>query len=244
MVILRGNANIKEVALMFDDGPNPLITPQLLSVLEEKNVKANFFLIGGRVEEAPEIAKQIAAAGHEIGNHTYTHKRLTQVLLERGEQAVLDEIQKGAQSIQKAANIPQSQIMFFRPPYLDLNEEVHRLIHSQYEDNIILSSLAISDWDWGVDSYWDANNKKAINSQASRIVDGWEHATPNGTLLGFHDSSQHNLPGNSRSETWMNRALPTLQAIPDIIDNLLSEGYAIKRLSDMTLIKEPPHFLL
>jgi peptidoglycan/xylan/chitin deacetylase (PgdA/CDA1 family) len=82
MIILHGDANNKEVALLFDDGPNPALTPKLLQVLADNNVIANFFLIGMRVEQSPEIAEQIVAAGHEVGNHTYTHKRLPQVLEE------------------------------------------------------------------------------------------------------------------------------------------------------------------
>ncbi len=240
MVILRGATDVKEVALLFDDGPNPLITPKLLILLQEKGVKANFFLIGMRAEEAPEIARQIAEAGHEIGNHTYTHKRLTQILQEHGEQAVCDEIIKGARSIQKAANIPEAQVKFLRPPYLDWNEDVNKIGKALYGDNIVMSGLAVSDWEWGEDSNWDADDKKAIRDHAQHIIEGWKQVTSNGTLLGFHDSSQHNLPGNSRSETWTNRALPTLAAIPDIIDQLLTSGYTIKRLSDMELVKASP----
>jgi len=49
MIILNGNKTLKEVALLFDDGPNPLITPRLLEVLQNKGVSANFFLIGMRL---------------------------------------------------------------------------------------------------------------------------------------------------------------------------------------------------
>jgi len=79
MIILNGNKTLKEVALLFDDGPNPLITPRLLEILQNKGVSANFFLIGMRVEQSPKIVKQVIEAGHEIGNHTYTHKRATTI---------------------------------------------------------------------------------------------------------------------------------------------------------------------
>ncbi|KAA9027836.1 polysaccharide deacetylase family protein [Niallia endozanthoxylica] len=67
--------NKKVVALTFDDGPTENIT-QILPLLDKYNVKATFFLIGQDIENYPEGAKQIAAAGHQIGNHTYSHHRM------------------------------------------------------------------------------------------------------------------------------------------------------------------------
>ena len=62
-----------QVALTFDDGPNPTATPRLLEILARRNVKATFFLIGDFVRLEPGLAREIAAAGHTIGNHTMTH---------------------------------------------------------------------------------------------------------------------------------------------------------------------------
>lgn len=238
MVVLRGSPDNKEVALIFDDGPNPYLTPRLLDVLNSKDVRANFFLIGMRAEQSPEIVQRIIKAGHEIGNHTYTHKRLPQLLQQGGRQAVVDEVVKGKQAIQKAADAQQAQIKFLRPPYLDWNDEIAEIIKPIYGDNIIMSSLAVADWDWGTDYTWDETDTAAIHNQAIRIEEGWKNAANNGTLLGFHDSSQHNLPGNEQYDTWMKRALPTLEAIPQIIDFLLSRDFKIKRLGEMELVKE------
>lgn len=63
----------EEFALTFDDGPNPEATPRLLEVLAKAGVRATFFLIGGFVRQCPELTREIAAAGHLIGNHTMTH---------------------------------------------------------------------------------------------------------------------------------------------------------------------------
>jgi len=62
-----------ELALTYDDGPNPAATPQLLDLLAKHNVQATFFLIGRFVREQPSLTRRIAAAGHRIGNHTMTH---------------------------------------------------------------------------------------------------------------------------------------------------------------------------
>jgi len=66
------------VALTFDDGPNPPYTNQILDILKEYHVRATFFLIGQNVERYPEVAKRIAAEGHQLGNHTYSHIDLLQ----------------------------------------------------------------------------------------------------------------------------------------------------------------------
>jgi peptidoglycan/xylan/chitin deacetylase (PgdA/CDA1 family) len=238
MIILQGNKCLKEVALLFDDGPNPYLTPKLLEVLRNKGVPANFFLIGMRTEQSPEIVRQIANAGHEIGNHTYTHKRLPQLLEEYGKQAVIDEVVKCKKVIEKASNLCEGEIKYLRPPYLDWNDKLAELVEPYYGDNILMSSLTVSDWDWGVDQDWNKEDKEAISQQAERIASEWKQITENGTLLGFHDSSEHNLPGNKHFDMWQNRALPTLEAIPHIIDFLIVEGFSINRLSDMELDKE------
>ncbi|MCO1658870.1 polysaccharide deacetylase family protein [Pseudonocardia humida] len=66
----------KVVALTFDDGPDPAGAAELLAVLAERRVSATFYLIGRDIEENPSLARDIASAGHEIGNHTYSHERM------------------------------------------------------------------------------------------------------------------------------------------------------------------------
>ena len=69
-------ADPKQLALTYDDGPNDPHTMHLLDVLAKHDVKVTFFLIGKHVAARPEIARRIAAAGHTIGNHTFTHPNL------------------------------------------------------------------------------------------------------------------------------------------------------------------------
>jgi peptidoglycan/xylan/chitin deacetylase (PgdA/CDA1 family) len=70
----RGPAGGRRVALTFDDGPDPEATPRLLRLLEERDVRATFFLIGERAARHPALVRAIAAAGHEVGNHTWRHR--------------------------------------------------------------------------------------------------------------------------------------------------------------------------
>src|SRR6516165_1436807 len=77
-----------ELALTFDDGPNPAWTPRLLDLLAEHNVHATFFLIGRFAKVERELARRIADAGHLIGNHTWSHPDLSRL----PDSNVLDEL--------------------------------------------------------------------------------------------------------------------------------------------------------
>ena len=70
-----GNRNKKDVALTFDDGPNPYATLKILDILDSFGVKATFFVIGKRCSEYPDILRAISQRGHLIGNHTFSHKQ-------------------------------------------------------------------------------------------------------------------------------------------------------------------------
>lgn len=100
----------KMVALTFDDGPNVLYTERLLDGLAERDVKATFFLIGKNAEAHPEIVRRIAEEGHLIGNHTYSHLKLTA----GNEAEFLEEINRTGEIIR---DITGSTPVFCRPPF-------------------------------------------------------------------------------------------------------------------------------
>ncbi len=67
----------KIVALTFDDGPSPQYTDQILTILRQKGILASFYVVGENIDKYPNVLKRIDQAGHEIGNHTYSHPHLT-----------------------------------------------------------------------------------------------------------------------------------------------------------------------
>src|ERR1700728_5087344 len=73
---LVAGSDIQEVALTFDDGPNDPYTQQLLDLLDRRQVRATFFLMGSYVRRHPEIARAIHEGGHLLGHHTMTHPSL------------------------------------------------------------------------------------------------------------------------------------------------------------------------
>jgi peptidoglycan/xylan/chitin deacetylase (PgdA/CDA1 family) len=107
---LAGAGDPGHVALTFDDGPDPLSTPLFLDVLRERGVTATFFLLGFMLERAPELAREMVAAGHEIALHGYTHR----VLAARGPRSTHDDLRRGYDLIADVTGAPPR---WYRPPY-------------------------------------------------------------------------------------------------------------------------------
>jgi peptidoglycan/xylan/chitin deacetylase (PgdA/CDA1 family) len=74
--VWRGPATARRVALTFDDGPDPAWTPRVLDLLAEGRVRGSFFVVGERAARAPEVVRRIAAEGHEVASHAWTHRSL------------------------------------------------------------------------------------------------------------------------------------------------------------------------
>jgi peptidoglycan-N-acetylglucosamine deacetylase len=77
VVFAQGDLNERTVALTFDDGPHPNTCSEILNVLRREKVRATFFPVGYRLQQYPHLLDRMVAEGHEVGNHTWTHRRLT-----------------------------------------------------------------------------------------------------------------------------------------------------------------------
>jgi peptidoglycan/xylan/chitin deacetylase (PgdA/CDA1 family) len=108
-VISRGRTGQKTVALTFDDGPDPLTTPQLLEILERYRMKATFFVSGQEAERHPDLINAILSRGHLIGNHSYSH---SPYLMLRPYQKLFQEVAIAQNIIKKFGILPFA----FRPP--------------------------------------------------------------------------------------------------------------------------------
>ena len=109
-LVPRVNTSQKVVALTFDDGPTPEATGQILSVLEEEHVRATFFVTGADLEKNMAEGRRIVAAGHELGNHTYSHERMVLVT----PSFVRREVERTDELIREAGYRGE---IHFRPPY-------------------------------------------------------------------------------------------------------------------------------
>lgn len=121
-VVCRGEGEPPEIAITFDDGPDPAVTPRLLDLLAELEVPALFFCTGERVEQSPELARRIIAEGHLIGNHSYHHGWWTNFLMRRG---MVAEIARAQAAIGTATG---SRPVFYRPPVGLTNPHLHQAL--------------------------------------------------------------------------------------------------------------------
>lgn len=204
-VIDRYGNSEKKIALTFDDGPDPEWTPQILDILAKNSIKATFFVIGRNVEDNPDIIKNISEAGHDIGNHTYTHPNieeisLTQVWLELTTTERLLESFIGKRT------------RLFRPPYAE-DSEPDTQNQAKAIENInnmwyITVGMKIDPNDW---------RSPGVDTIVKRTLDQIGKKMWNVVLL--HDS-------------WWDRS-QTIQALPLIISKLRDAGYQFVTISEL-----------
>jgi peptidoglycan/xylan/chitin deacetylase (PgdA/CDA1 family) len=130
-----------EIVLTFDDGPWPHNTPAVLAALAANCTKAVFFPIGQHSMWAPEILRQVAAAGHSIGSHTWSHADLAKKSAQEGK----DEIEKGISAVRWALGAPAAP--FFRFPALDHSPEMVKYLG---ERNIAIFSADMDSLDFKI----------------------------------------------------------------------------------------------
>ena len=135
---LTAPARPGELALTFDDGPNATWTPHLLDVLAQHNVRATFFLLGNRAAAQPELVRRMAAAGHTIGNHSWSHANLSRARANH----VREELNRTSDALQQ---ILGAKVKFFRPPYGARRPAVFRIARELGLTPVLWNAMT-SDW--------------------------------------------------------------------------------------------------
>lgn len=158
---------MKVIAITFDDGPNPIFTPEIRKIFQEANAKATFFMIGEQMEKSPELVKVLSEQGHEIGNHTYHHVNLTELT----EEECLKEIKENEKYIQKlTGKIPK----VLRPPFLAQNERTNQLVSNLGYSIIGALNMDATDWEMpGVDFILRKTRKHVQNGAILIFHDGY-----------------------------------------------------------------------
>jgi peptidoglycan-N-acetylglucosamine deacetylase len=199
----QGEGGPHQVALTFDDGPDPEWTPKILDILKAAKVKAAFFVVGVNAERYPALVRRIVNEGHEIGNHTYYHPNLSLCWPEHI-RLELNATQLLIQSLTGRATT------LFRPPYAADTQpsSLADLIPLQMAEELnylcVLENIDPQDW---------------ARPGADIILQRIKQQRHDGNIILLHDA------GGDRSQT--------VQALPQIIDYLKARGDSIVPLSQL-----------
>jgi peptidoglycan/xylan/chitin deacetylase (PgdA/CDA1 family) len=183
----------RSLAVTFDDGPNPAVTPKLLDLLDRYQASATFFLIGRFVRECPELVREIIARGHAIGNHTDTHPNLFWL-----NQA---QIRNEARRCSDAINDTTGRVpKWFRPPFGMRNPWLAGVAH-EFDLRIVMWTLIPGDWRNDKSSEWLIRRMGRIATRTEhRLRDPHGHTHHDGELLCLHDGS-HRQQNADRTHT-------------------------------------------
>ncbi|HKF21885.1 MAG TPA: glycosyltransferase [Candidatus Angelobacter sp.] len=212
-------AKEKEVALTFDDGPDPVYTPQILDILKREQAPATFFLIGLEAQKYPGLAKRIYNEGHAIGNHTFTHPNISDVsawYMKSVEMNLAERLFASKLGIRP---------LYFRPPYAidqepDVADQVRPIEVVQNEGYITVGSkIDPNDWQRGrtADDIAAAVFAQATTYATSGCKDG--NPPSCGSIILLHDG------GGDRSAT--------VRALPKIIEGLRARGFKIVSVEEL-----------
>lgn len=187
-VISRGTCGRKAVALTFDDGPDPLTTPELLRLLKKHRVSGTFFVTGHRVVRYPKLTKEIIAQGHSVANHSFHHDMLGAL---RSTQTMQHEIE-GTQRALKDIGIVA---LAYRPPMGITSPRLRRVMEKEGMFVVNFSCRA-----------WDGGNRR-IRHLSRRIL---KRVRANDILL-LHD----HLAQPSLFSRWAGEVDLVLKGIPE-----------------------------
>jgi peptidoglycan/xylan/chitin deacetylase (PgdA/CDA1 family) len=174
---IRRTGDGATMALTFDDGPNPAITPGLLDLLERYGAKATFFLIGERVRAFPVLAREIAGRGHSIGNHTETHRALTFLSARK----IAEELARCDEAIESATG---GRPRGMRPPWGFRGPQLRSVLRGRDDERVVMWSVAANDWKV---------------QPAERVIERLRRAG-GGDIVLMHDGD-HRVPEGDRRHT-------------------------------------------
>jgi peptidoglycan/xylan/chitin deacetylase (PgdA/CDA1 family) len=160
----------QSIALTFDDGPNPAVTPRLLDLLDRHDARATFFLIGRFARACPAVVRDIAARGHRIGNHTETHPNLIFLSSRR----IVAELAACQQSI---ADITGAAPSMMRPPFGARGPQLHAAALKSGLTQVVTWTLLAFDW-----------SPRGVRHLVARL-----RRVRGGDVIAFHDGSHTGL---------------------------------------------------
>lgn len=199
----------KRVFLTFDDGPTKAVTPHILDLLKQENIKATFFVLGNRAKLNPELIRREFDEGHYIANHGFTHK-YSQIY--QSIQTVWDEYNYTEQCIQEALNNTEYHSKVFRFPG-GSQGGYYKDIKAQAKQNLRENGIISLDWN---SLSKDAEGAKTKEELFQNVINTM--GQKDSVVILMHDAADKIL---------------TYEILPDIIKYLRENGYEFKNLYDI-----------
>jgi peptidoglycan/xylan/chitin deacetylase (PgdA/CDA1 family) len=202
-IVHRARTDPGAVALTFDDGPGPW-TPRIARALEAHGCRGTFFVLGPAVQERPSVVAALVAAGHEVGNHLWSHA-------DASGQAVPEiraEAERTGAAVQEAAGLVPSLV---RPPYCAAPERVARALGRRSGAKVVLRSVDPADW-------------RAVS--ADDVVRDVLTAAGPGDIVCLHDGVSPANRGAATREV-------TAEAVEQLVPALLSRGLRPVTVSEL-----------
>jgi peptidoglycan-N-acetylglucosamine deacetylase len=211
-------------ALTFDDGPDPELTPRILEVLAEHGVQATFNVMGWNALRHPELVRAVVAAGHELGNHTWTHQDLAfQSALQTRRQ-----LERGREAIERTAGV---RPRFFRPPRGNLTGSAIEAAAELGYDVLL----------------WSATRGGAGVGTPASVADHLARTVAPGDVVALHDGIGRGTfrPTGPGAHELRARRLVEIQALPAAMERVLGRGLRLGTVSALLAAGEqhPAHTL-
>jgi peptidoglycan/xylan/chitin deacetylase (PgdA/CDA1 family) len=183
----------RKLAITFDDGPNPTMTPKLLDLLDRHNARATFFVIGKFARQHSDLLRETASRGHVIGNHTESHPNL----FWSSASQTRDELRRCHDAISSALN---AQPKFFRPPFGWRNPWLAAAARD-LRLKVVTWTLLPGDWHAPSDD-WLIHRMESISAyaQADATSNSSNRSTRGGDILCLHDGG-HRAQNTDRTRT-------------------------------------------
>jgi len=178
----------RKLALTFDDGPNPAITPRLLDLLFRYQAGATFFVIGQFARACGALLQEIVARGHTIGNHTNTHPNLLFV----GPQRVREQIRRCDDAIAGALG---ARARWFRPPFGMRNPWLAPAAR-EFNLRVVMWTLIPGDWRAPSEAWLIRRLRPIQRRTERRLNQGQAPPRPFGEILCLHDGDHRHLNGD------------------------------------------------
>jgi peptidoglycan/xylan/chitin deacetylase (PgdA/CDA1 family) len=188
--VWAGPANQKAVALTFDDGPSPVYTVQIMALFKKYQAHGTFFVMGHRVEQHPALVLGLIKAGHEVGNHSFSHPRFTGIAQPSREQ----ELERTAVDLD-LLGCPRSERLF-RPPYSAYDDRLKTYLTHTHR-RLVLWSIDSGDW---------------RGLAAPAIIKNVLSRVRNGSIIIFHDSDENARADRHPTVEALSIILPALKA--------------------------------